>query len=312
MRVAVCALTLQRPEGLRRLLGHLAALRTPDPPAEVEVVIVDNDPCASARPVVDRARDEFPWPLRYEVEPRRGIPFARNRAVAVALASGADHVAFIDDDEMPEPGWLDELLRVQRSTGAEVVTGPVVPVFAEPPPRWAVEGRFFERPRFTTGEAIRYARTSNVLIAAGALAPHPRPFHEGFALSGGSDTHFFMRARLEGRRIVWADEAVVRELVPASRVDPAWLRRRAYRRGTTLSLSLLDLQDTPVRRARRVALGVLEVGKGVAAAAVAPFLAGGGGRVGVERGVDRAAFGVGLLAGLAGRRFDEYRTIHGG
>ena len=48
----------------------------------------------------------------HRVEGRRGIPQARNAAVAVALER-ADFVAFIDDDEVPSPLWLAELLRLR-------------------------------------------------------------------------------------------------------------------------------------------------------------------------------------------------------
>lgn len=308
-RVAVCALTLDRPAGVRALLEGLAALDHPGPDVEVRVVIVDNDRRASARPIVEELGARLPWPLEYSVEPRRGIPFGRNRAVAVA--GEVDFVAFIDDDEVPDPGWLTELLRVQRASRADVVTGPVIPVFDEPPPRWASAGAFFDRPRFPTGTPIRYARTSNVLIAAHVFPRAVPPFKEEFGLTGGDDTHFFMRSRLDGHRIVWADDAVVREAVPTSRVTPGWVRRREYRRGNTLSLCLLDLTGTPWRKARRAALGIATVVEGVGVVAAAPFLGARGGRIGTLRGQGRMWFGAGLLSGLTGRKFEEYRVIHG-
>lgn len=305
-RVAVCTITLHRPEGLRALLDGLNALIEPQPPVEVEVIVVDNDPAGSARAVVERAAVRRRWPVRYDIEPQRGIPFARNRAVAVARS--ADFVAFIDDDEVPDPQWLTELVRVQRATKADVVTGPVLPRFAVPPPRWAVRGRFFERPRFPTGHRLDYARTSNVLIAAPLLAAHPGPFDTRFGLTGGDDTHFFMRAFLEGARIVWADEAIVTETVPPSRVTPGWVTRRAFRNGSTLSLCLRYLRDSRWRRIRRLGRGALRIGQGLAALVTAPVR----GRVAAIRGVQHIAFGAGLIAGLFGRSYDEYRTIHGG
>ena len=63
-------------------------------------VVVDNDADESSRAVVTAAK--LPWPVVYVVEPERGIPFARNRAVREAADS--DFVVFIDDDEIPEPG----------------------------------------------------------------------------------------------------------------------------------------------------------------------------------------------------------------
>jgi glycosyltransferase involved in cell wall biosynthesis len=66
----------------------------------------------------------MPWPLRYVVEPRRGLSFVRNRAISEARAARADFVAFLDDDEVATAPWLTELLRVQGRYAADVVTGP--------------------------------------------------------------------------------------------------------------------------------------------------------------------------------------------
>mgnify|MGYP001620127384 CR=1 FL=1 len=306
MHVAICALTFCRPDGIRCLLAGLGRLHEPSG-ATVEVIVVDNDEARSAEAVVQAAAGTIRWPVQYIVEPRRGIAQGRNRAVAAAHAAGADFVAFIDDDEVPSPAWLDELLRVQVATHAGVVTGPVVPVFQEPPPAWVVQGAFFERPRFPTGERLTYARTSNVLIEGSLMRDTATPFDERFGLSGGEDTHFFMRVRLGGAHIVWADGAMVSELVPATRVSVRWLVRRAYRRGNTLSLCLRDLSDSWPRRGRRVAGGILQVALGTVrlASAVA-------GRARAVAGLAQIAYGVGLVTGLVGVRYEEYRTVHGG
>ena len=303
-RVAVCALTFRRPQGLEALLAGIAALQPP-PNADVEVVIVDNDPDGSGRTVVERWRSHLPWPPHYAVEPRRGIPFGRNRAVATA--AGADFVAFLDDDEVPDPAWLVQLLDVHRRTGAAVVTGPVLPVFEEPPPAWATRGRFFKGGHRPTGQPMKWARTSNVLIAREVFPPGIPPFNEAMGLNGGDDTHFFMRALMHGHDIVWADDAVVTEAVPATRVRPSWLLRREYRRGNTLSLCLRDLQDSWPRRIRRAAQGAFRIAEGVVLTASGLTR----GRAGVIRGLQRVCFGAGLLTGLAGLRYDEYRTTHG-
>lgn len=306
MHVAICALTFRRPDGLAALLRGVASL-VPVADASIELVIVDNDPEGSAEAVVEQHRADLTCAVHYVVESRRGIAQGRNRAAEVALGHRADLVAFIDDDEVPDPVWLVELLRVQDDTGADVVTGPVVPVFEDAPPKWVVAGGFFERPRFATGTRLTYARTSNVLIAASLLAEPTPPFDEAFGTTGGEDTHFFMRVRLAGAHIAWADEAIVSELVPSSRLSATWLTKRAYRRGNTLSLCLRDLRDSWPARVKRVG------------AACVQMLAGGGrtlvGVVGGRRwavaGIAQVAYGVGLITGLFGLRYDEYRTIHG-
>lgn len=305
-RVAICALTLHRPGGLEALLESLAKLDDPGPDVEVQVVIVDNDPEASARPVVERRQAMMPWPLQYVVEPRRGIPFGRN--TAVAAAGDVDFVAFLDDDEVASPAWLVELLRVQRETEADVVTGTVLPAFEGEPPRWAVEGGFFKRLRHPTGHRLTYARTSNVLIARRVFPEgDPAPFNEAMGLNGGDDTHFFMRAWLQGHSIVWADDAVVTEEVPSSRVNVRWLLRREYRRGNTLSLCLLDLHDSPWRRFKRVISGLVHIGRGIVQTLIGVTK----GKPALVAGVQRIYFGAGLLTGLVNLRYDEYKVVHG-
>jgi len=292
--------------GLQRLLDHIESLDTP-PGSDVRVVIVDNDADGSGRDVVEAHAAVSRFDVVYLVEPTRGIWAGRNRAVAEALGRGADAVAFIDDDEWPEPTWLAELVRAREATGADVVTGPILPVFDETPPGWAVDGRFFERPGFDDLADIPYARTSQVLISKECFDGWPDPFDRRFGLSGGDDTHFFAELRERGHRMVWAERAVVYESVPASRIDVGWILRRQYRRGQTLSLSLRLRDPRPVRYVRRLANGMLQIAAGVARAAVGLVR----GHVARLHGVEQVLFGAGMVTGLFGRRYDEYVTSHG-
>lgn len=305
-RVTVCALTYLRPKGLRWLLDGLDELVVPAG-ITVSVVIVDNDPDESARSIVDERAGRSAHDVAYVAEPARGISHARNAAVAAARARGADAVAFIDDDEWPDPSWLTELLATMAATGADIVTGPVFPVFEEPPPRWVTDGGFFERRRHEHHERIRYATTSTVLLTTRSIADRPAPFDPAFGLSGGEDTHLFAELREAGFVSVWCDRAHVFETIPPSRVDARWLLRREYRRGQTLSLSLRRRRPTVVARLRRVANGLMQVSAGVASAVIGL----GRGRAARFAGVQRAVFGAGMLTGLAGRRYQEYETTHG-
>jgi succinoglycan biosynthesis protein ExoM len=273
---------------------------------DLVVVITDNDVDRSAEPVVEAARATTGLDIRYVVEPRRGIPFARN--TGVRAAGDVDWVAFVDDDEVVDETWLERLLTVAAQTGADVVTGTVLPHFDERPPSWVVRGGFFERPRFATGTAIPYARTSNALVAGRLLRGEgDGPFSERLLANGGDDTHFFQRVRLAGGRIVWADEAVVTETVPTSRVDVRWLVKREYRRGNTLSWCLRDLEDSWPRRGKRAVAGLVRCVQGIGLI-LASVVRGKAARV---QGLRRLAFGAGLLTGLTGHAYQEYRTVHG-
>ena len=306
VRIDVCVITYQRPKGLQRLLGGLQQLDLPDPSLDVRVVVVDNDPAESARVVCTDAARWLRHPLRYRVEKRRGIPQARNTAIAAAM-DGADFIAFIDDDEVPDAGWLGELLRVQRSSGADAVAGPCETVFEETPPRWIESGGFFERPRHATGARIGYAYTHNVLVSTRALAGMNRLFDEGMALTGSSDTEFFERFARHGQRIVWADGAMVREWVPPTRTTLTWLLQRSFRVGTATSLIERTRRRPPVRAGRVLLHGAWCVAKGGGLALLGSLR----GRAGVARGLRLVATGLGRLAGLTGYRYEEYRASHG-
>jgi succinoglycan biosynthesis protein ExoM len=295
-RVTVGICTLRREAGLARALEGLDALvfhQVPRP--ELEVVVVDNEPSARVAALVDAAAPGSSLRLRYVAEPRRGLVHARN-AVLDALAPDVDWLAFIDDDEWPEPAWLDELLAVAQATGAQVVSGPVEPCFAAPPPRWAVAGGFYRTGPTADRAPLTSVATNNVLIDAHALRAAGWRFHPAFNRSGGEDEHFFQRALAHGWRMVGATGAVVREEVPAERVSLRWLLRRRFRMGGTLATIDRLLRPGARSYALRLAKGMGRVGLG--AAQLLLLLP--RGWAGPVTGLANIAWGAGSLATLLG------------
>lgn len=309
---AICVCTHRRPIGLSRFLTRLAEIQ-PDPylqvdggRIEVTVVVVDNEADGPRRRLVEEFAGKWPGSVTYAVEPRPGIAQARNRAVSMALP-GADFVIFVDDDEVPEPGWVEELLRAQRRSAADVVVGPVVALFEKPPPHWIISGGFFERRRYADGQQIHYAWTGNVLISTEVFAVADPPFNEKFALNGGEDTFFFQQVNRAGFRIVCSERAVVSEYIPDTRCRLGWLLRREYRRGNTLSLCLIELEPSMWRRLKRVAHAAVAASEGVLLLMLIPLC----GRRAAVNGSQRICFAAGLLAGLLGIVYEEYKQTHG-
>ena len=137
--LAVCIPTYRRPRMLAACLEAVARLETPNT-CRISVIVVDNDAAASARGQVEALQADFPFPLSYVTETRRGLASVRNRLLLEALAAGADWIAFLDDDEMPAPDWLSQLTRAAQDHRADVVTGPLLQVdetapLAGPSPR---------------------------------------------------------------------------------------------------------------------------------------------------------------------------------
>jgi succinoglycan biosynthesis protein ExoM len=307
VRVSVCVATYRRPQGLARLLAGLdRATFELHPPSELEVVVVDNDAERSAEALCREVGGRFRWRLEYVVETRRGIAHARNRAIQRASPL-ADFIAFVDDDEVPAPSWLDELLRAQATCRADVVFGPVLPYFETDVPPWILEGRFFERRRYPTGHRLEYGGAGNSLISAPLLRERGFRFDERLGLTGGEDTLMFRRMSRAGYTMVWADRAIVHEWIPPSRATARWVLQRAYRLGTTWSFCERDLDPSishvlarTVRGLGRVALGASLLLPGTLR-----------GRQGVLKSAREVCFGLGSLAGIGGLRYEEYRRTHG-
>ena len=307
-RLALAILTFKRPTELARLLEALATGALASHSAlDVRVVVVDNDPSGSAEVV---CREQLPRIRgsghRYVREPSRGISHARNRALSEA--GDADLLAFVDDDEVPTPGWLDLLASVLRATGAPVACGPVVTRFTEPPPAWIAEGRFFERSRYPTGTRIDDVRTGNVMLRLEAVRRLGVRFDERLGLSGGEDTFFFRQLAARGVWAVWVDEAVVTEWVAGSRLNAGWLVRRAFRGGTAIAhcdVHLLPWYAAVMRAVRGVARILRGGGLLLAAPArrsQAAMLAA------AVRAIQHMALGAGMISGLFGFRYAEYAS----
>ena len=222
-QIAVCICTYKRPQ-LQKLLERLRSQET-DGEFTYTVVIADNDALRSAEMVASQFSRTSAISVKYCVEPQQGIPHARNKAVENATG---DFIAFIDDDELPEPRWLHNLLAACIEYGADGVLGPVKEQFDAPPPKWIVKGNFFQRPTYPTGTVLDWmnSRTGNVLLKAGLFEGMTEPFRPKFR--SGEDQDFFRRMMEKGRVFVWCNEAPVYESVPPARWKRSYLLRKAF------------------------------------------------------------------------------------
>ena len=149
-----------------QLAGCLDSLGRLDYPA-LDVLVVDNAPSdpATARLVGER----YPQ-VRYVCEPRPGLNWARNRAIAEARG---EIIAYTDDDVVVDPGWVRALAHVfAQHPEVMAVTGLVVPYELETEAQMFFEryggfGRGFERKwypvdRQSSGQLTEYIRTGTL------------------------------------------------------------------------------------------------------------------------------------------------------
>ena len=300
-RGAIVIPTFRRPAGLAKTLEHIARLTTT---AALTVIVADNDVEKLAGVAVVRRLEQagYRFPLRWITVAETGVARVRNDLIVEALADpGVAFVACIDDDEWPDPHWLEALLAMQHETGADAVGGTVEPVFSTRPPTWVDRVEIY-RQEAPEGRVEMLWGTSNVLLTRAMLEGLGPPFFDlGFGRSGGEDTEFFHRAGARGFAFAWASAATVFETVPPSRVTLSWMLRRSFRIGSTNALIQLDWRYARLGRTRIL---VKAAGRLLVAAAQAlPAL--------LARSRDRRREGLVRLLYLSARSSGEVAALTG-
>lgn len=236
MHVDVIVCTYERAALLGDALGSLLRQQT-GAALSFELLVVDNASKDGTREVVEGLRRPGGVRVRYALEAAQGVAHARNRGVREATA---EWLAFFDDDQLADPGWLRELAAVARATGARCVGGgvrlalgadaaPALPAFCrgllgETPP--AAAARPFRGKALPgTGNALVHR---SVFEAVGAF--------DARLLHGGEDEDFFRRVRAAGYAMWFAPAASVAHRVPAYRLTPEYLAWVARRHGANYAL----------------------------------------------------------------------------
>lgn len=122
--LSVVIASRNRRERLREVLATLA--RQTYPPERFEVVLVlDGSTDGSAEMVRGL---ELPYPVKLLEQENRGLAATRNRGAREATH---EIVVFLDDDIVPEPGFLAEHARAHQGRDGHVALGYYPPVLAE-------------------------------------------------------------------------------------------------------------------------------------------------------------------------------------
>jgi GT2 family glycosyltransferase len=232
VETVICVPTFRRPEHLRLTLESLSSQRTT---RRFAVMIVENDAGANEGA---RVAAQFLNTGRLQglciVEPRQGNCQAINAAFETAQQAfpQARHFLMIDDDEIASPDWLERMVHAAETTGAEVIGGPVWPVFVDTMKQGLERHPAFRPAYETSGPVPVIYGSGNCLITRPVFARLGSPaFDLQFNFLGGGDTDFFIRTRLAGMKFHWVAEAVIHETVPDSRTEPRWLALRGLRIG---------------------------------------------------------------------------------
>ena len=237
-QVSICVATLNRPKGLDVLLGCLSRQVSSivDLELDIHVAVSDNDPTGGARPIVDGWREQG-LNITYGIESRRG--YASNRNNTVRLARPDDEwLAFVDDDDRPDPEWVSTLVAAALRHGADGAEGPVLVESAA-----LFEGATSRRAGMVDGTPLDVAATCNLLLRRDVLGD--APFNTRFDVTSGEDTELTLRLTRRGHRIVFAEGAIVRTDLRPEEASRAGRLRRHYAGSVRYGWALRHL-DAPI------------------------------------------------------------------
>lgn len=296
--IGIC--TRDRPDELHTLLRSISQSRFSGERPHVQVVVVENGPnTAGLDP--DELGEMAGWPVHLVHEPRPGVAFARN-AVIRNRARGARWLLMVDDDEVVTRGWLEAQLSYAATSNADVITGPVLTAIPENAPEWA---RILWRnvPRRATGTEQPSFLGGNVCFRSDLFEEIPVWFDERRALATADDTSLGRRLVAAGYTIVWNDRAIAWERVHAARLTHRWMWQRFLSFGGFESMYSVEHHGlaATLRDGAWPTMKQFVAGLGNAALARDPHRH--------AAAVADLATSCGWVAGLFGRRVDDYREM---
>lgn len=223
-RVVVCVPTYRRPEKLRHLLAELKR----QSPGFAFGILVGNNEVGHPLPF-SPADDDLPSFTVLDVaEP--GVSEVRNALIAFALQAfgNLQWIIFIDDDQLPAPDWLRNLVTAADQYAPDFAGGPVLKTPESPTPWSALVTNRSYLPA-STGVVPMLHEAGNLAISAHFLRALARkPFDPNFGRSGGEDYELFCFAVSQRALMIWVQNAVAHEAIPAVRCSLRGLLSRDF------------------------------------------------------------------------------------
>lgn len=225
MRVTVILCTYNRCQSLQKALTSAAAMVLPES-IEWEILVVDNNSNDQTWETVEDFISRYPGRFRYLFESRPGKSHALNTGIQ---ESKGDVLAFMDDDVVVHPDWLNNLTVALRNGEWAGTGGRILPEWNCAPPRWltpespraagplvafhpmAQAGEIFEAPIGTNMAFLRgmFEKYGNFRTDLG-----PRPGSE----LRNEDTEFGERLLAAGERLRYEPSALVYHPVTETRL----------------------------------------------------------------------------------------------
>lgn len=252
-RLLIAVPTFRRVDLLEPLITAIRADAT-NVHASIRILLADNDPEQSAE------SSAAALGVEYLAQPIPGI--AATRQAAMDVAEPDELVVMIDDDLVPESGWLAGLVATWQQYRPTIVMGYVRYVWPAGTDPWIAAGGFMRRTLFATGTALSALSTGNVLIDVAQVRSLGATFDAELGLSGGDDLEFGRVVLAAGGRITASADSIARDDIVVERTTRAFVRNRAICQGQVRA-RLLSRDPLPAanfaKRAGHLTGGLLRV-----------------------------------------------------
>jgi len=250
LSVVVC--TYDRPHYLRKCLQSLLAQTLPTD--SYEILVVDNGTDeGKIQTILDQTAK--PVEVRYVREPRTGLSYARNTGWNRARG---EYIAFIDDDALAAPVWLERILAVFHSVQPRpgCVGGRVAALWESPRPPWLTDTllgnlsvvdwsgqpAILSREQWLSGCNMTIPR--ELLAATGGFSTALG--RRGHKLLSMEETALFARLQQMGHGLYYHPDILVWHHIAPERLNKSWFVRRAFWNGVSHALARVQQTTPPV------------------------------------------------------------------
>lgn len=236
--VSIVICTYNRADLLRSTLESLLDL---DGLEQAETIVVDNNSTDDTCRVAEQFRlygGRERVRVHYLFEATQGLSAARNAGIR---AAAGEVVAFLDDDAIPDIGWLRAIIDgFAERPDVHALGGVIRPNFEIRRPDW-LQGPL-ERPytivdlgdRRRTYPVGMHPYGANMAIRRSAFAERMFPTglgRSGASLLSGEETWLFRDMARAGLGVFYEPAMAVTHFIPASRLTREWILRRYYFQG---------------------------------------------------------------------------------
>jgi glucosyl-dolichyl phosphate glucuronosyltransferase len=237
MNISIIICTYNRASILRQTLESYLQIERPTD-AQSEVIIVDNNSDDETAAVSKEFSDRNPGVFRYVKEPMQGLSYARNCGIR---SSGADLIAFVDDDIYFDPRWLIEMMRLFHETNAMCAGGRSIPRFEAGKPDWISMDLLVIYGSTNSGDAVKRMVFPEHPFGLNMVI-HREVFKTvglfnvtlgriKSSLLSNEESDLFLRIDRADLPVFYTPHAIVHHRIPEARTGKSWVLSRMYYQG---------------------------------------------------------------------------------